>query len=36
MQEESDKESETVIEELQSGYMINDKVIRAVKVKVAK
>ena len=37
MQEETDKAAEgTVIEEFQKGYMLNDKVIRTSKVKVAK
>jgi len=36
IQEESDKESGTVIEELQKGYLLKDKVIRHAKVKVAK
>ena len=35
-QEESDKEEGIVLEEIQKGYMLNDKVIRAVKVKVSK
>lgn len=34
--EESDKESNTIIEELQSGYLVGDRVIRTAKVKVAK
>jgi len=35
-QVESDKESGTILEELQKGYLINGKVIRPSKVKVAK
>ena len=34
--EESDKEENTVLEEMQKGYMLHDKVIRHSKVKVAK
>ncbi|MBW2991370.1 nucleotide exchange factor GrpE [Candidatus Woesearchaeota archaeon] len=34
--EESDKEENTVLEEMQKGYVLNDKVIRHSKVKVAK
>jgi molecular chaperone GrpE len=36
MQEVSDKEADTILEELQAGYMFNDAVIRHAKVKVAK
>ncbi len=36
MQEESDKKSNTIIEEFQKGYFLKDKVIRHAKVKVAK
>lgn len=37
MQEETDKAAEgTVLEELQKGYMLGDKVVRTAKVKVAK
>ncbi|MBW2984995.1 nucleotide exchange factor GrpE [Candidatus Woesearchaeota archaeon] len=36
MQETSDKEEDLVLEELQKGYMLNDKVLRHTKVKVAK
>ena len=36
LQEESDKPEGTVLEELQKGYMINDKVLRHAKVKIAK
>tara|TARA_Y100000310_G_scaffold275909_1_gene292694 strand:- start:7697 stop:8158 length:462 start_codon:yes stop_codon:yes gene_type:complete len=36
LQEKSDKEEGTVIEELQKGYMINDRIIRHTKVKVSK
>jgi molecular chaperone GrpE len=36
MQEESDKEEGTVIEELQKGFMLKDNVIRPTKVKIAK
>jgi len=35
-QEESDKEEGTVLEELQPGYILKDKVIRHSKVKIAK
>lgn len=35
MQEKSDKEEETVIEELQTGYTLNGRVIRTSKVKIA-
>ncbi|MBU1975350.1 MAG: nucleotide exchange factor GrpE [Nanoarchaeota archaeon] len=34
--EESDKEADTVLEELQTGYVLNDKVLRHTKVKVSK
>jgi molecular chaperone GrpE len=34
--EESDKEENTVLEELQKGYMLNNKVLRHSKVKVSK
>ena len=34
--EETDKEENMVLEEMQKGYMLNDKVIRHVKVKVSK
>lgn len=34
--EESDKEENTILEEMQKGYLLNDKVIRHSKVKVAK
>ncbi|KYK25353.1 hypothetical protein AYK26_06260 [Euryarchaeota archaeon SM23-78] len=34
--EESDKEKNTILEEMQKGYLLNDKVIRHSKVKVAK
>jgi len=34
--EESDKEENIIIEELQKGYLLNDKVIRHSKVKIAK
>ncbi|MBU1322065.1 MAG: nucleotide exchange factor GrpE [Nanoarchaeota archaeon] len=34
--EESDKEQNTVLEELQKGYLLNDKVLRHSKVKVSK
>ncbi|MBW2988768.1 nucleotide exchange factor GrpE [Candidatus Woesearchaeota archaeon] len=33
---ESDKEEDTILEELQKGYMLNDRVIRHSKVKVSK
>lgn len=36
LREESEKEDETIIEELQPGYMLRDKVIRHTKVKIAK
>jgi len=36
MAEESDKEKGTIIQELQKGYLLNDKVLRTAKVKVAK
>ncbi len=36
LQEESDEEEGTIIEELQKGYLLNDKVIRFSKVKVSK
>ena len=36
MQEVSDKEEDLVLEELQKGYMLNEKVLRHTKVKVAK
>jgi molecular chaperone GrpE len=36
MREDSDKEDGTVVEELQTGYMLKDKVIRHSKVKIAK
>ncbi|MBD3310712.1 nucleotide exchange factor GrpE [Candidatus Woesearchaeota archaeon] len=36
LQEESDKEPGTVVEELQKGYMIGDKILRLAKVKIAK
>jgi len=35
-QEESDKEEDIILEELQKGYKLNDKIIRAAKVKVSK
>src|SRR3989338_9759712 len=35
MKEESDKPEETVLEEFQKGYMLNDKVLRHSKVKVS-
>lgn len=34
--EESDKESHTILEELQAGYQVKGKIIRTAKVKVAK
>jgi len=34
--QESDKEEDTILEELQKGYILDDKVIRHTKVKVAK
>ncbi len=36
MQEESDKEPETITEELQKGYIFKDRVLRHTKVKLAK
>jgi len=36
LKEESDKEEDTILEELQSGYMLGDKVLRCSKVKVSK
>lgn len=36
LQEESKKEEGTILEELQTGYLLNNKVIRHAKVKVAK
>ena len=36
MQEESDKKEGTVLEELQAGYRLKEKIIRAAKVKIAK
>lgn len=36
MSEKSDKEENTVLEELQKGYRINERVLRPAKVKVAK
>ena len=36
LKQESDKEEDTILEELQKGYMLNDRVIRHTKVKVAK
>ena len=36
IKEESDKEEDTILEELQKGYMLNDKVLRYTKVKVSK
>lgn len=35
MKQESDKEEDTVLEELQKGYMLNDKILRPSKVKVS-
>lgn len=35
-EEESEKESGTIIEEFQKGYMMHDKILRAAKVKVSK
>ena len=35
MKEESDKPDETILEEFQKGYMLNDKVLRHSKVKVS-
>src|SRR3989344_3255837 len=36
LQEVSDKEPETIVEELQKGYFIHDKILRHAKVKIAK
>ena len=36
LKEKSDKEEDTILEELQKGYFLNDKIIRHSKVKVAK
>ena len=36
MQEDSDEEEGTILEEFQGGYMLGDKVIRHAKVKVAR
>ena len=36
MKQESDKEEDAILEELQKGYMLNDKVLRHSKVKVSK
>jgi len=36
LQEESDKDEDMIIEELQKGYMMNDKVLRYAKVKISK
>ncbi len=36
LSEEADKEKGTILEELQKGYLLHDKVIRTAKVKVAK
>ncbi|MBW2974763.1 nucleotide exchange factor GrpE [Candidatus Woesearchaeota archaeon] len=36
LKEKSDKEEDTILEELQKGYKLNDKVIRHSKVKVSK
>lgn len=36
LKEESDKEEDTIIEELQKGYMLNEMVLRPSKVKVSK
>ena len=36
MKEESDKEEDVILEELQKGYMLNDRVLRHSKVKVSK
>lgn len=36
MKQESDKEDDFILEELQKGYMLNDKVLRHSKVKVSK
>ena len=35
MKEQSDKEEDTILEELQKGYMLNEKVLRHAKVKVS-
>ena len=35
LQEHSDKEKDTILEELQSGYRLGDKIIRAAKVKIS-
>jgi molecular chaperone GrpE len=35
LQDDSDKEEGTVLEELQEGYMLNDKLIRSAKVKIS-
>jgi len=35
MKEKSDKEDEIILEEIQKGYMLNDKVIRHSKVKIS-
>ena len=35
MKEESDKPEETILEEFQKGYMLNDKVLRHSKVKIS-
>jgi len=35
-EEESDKEGQTILEEIQKGYKFNDRVIRASKVKISK
>ena len=35
MKEESEKEDETILEEFQKGYMLNDKVLRHSKVKIS-
>ncbi len=34
--EESDKENDTILQELQTGYILNEEVIRPAKVKIAK
>ena len=34
--EESDKEEDCILEELQKGYMLNEKVLRHSKIKVSK
>ncbi len=36
LKEESDKEEDTILEELQAGYMLGDKILRHTKVKVSK